>query len=103
LKNLCRARVEAEVERQLPMPRRQQISKNGPKACPFGKLGVRLPDRRQIRERVEDFPVCAMGWIDQPPFLHVAEVIVAQVRMSLEHLSTRDRTGTRSGHSGHSL
>ncbi len=39
-----------------------------------------------------------MRGLDEPPFLHVAEVIVAQVGVSLEYLTTRDSARTRGGH-----
>src|SRR5262245_14102891 len=40
----------------------------------------------------------AVGRLDEPPLLHVTEVIFAQIRVSLEYLTTGDSAGTRGGH-----
>ncbi len=55
-----------------------------------GQLRIRLADDRKIGKRVERFPV-AERRTDQSPLLHVAEVVLAQVLVPLEQLTTSDR------------
>jgi hypothetical protein len=60
MEDLRRGRSEPEIECQLPVPRCEQVSKDRPEARAFPQFGVGLPDRCQIRERVEDFTVGTM-------------------------------------------
>jgi glucokinase len=98
LDDLRRLRIEPEIERQLPATRRQQISNDCAEAGAVAQLGICLPNDCQIPERIEHFAMGTMRGLDEPPLVHVAQVIVAQVRVSLEYLPTRDSAWTRSGH-----
>ena len=57
VKDLGRPGVESKIERELPVPRCQEISKHRPEADAFAQFGIGLPDRGEITKSVEDFAV----------------------------------------------
>ena len=57
LKDLGRSGLESKIERELPMPRCEEISKHGPEADAFPQFGIGLTDRGEITKSVKDFAV----------------------------------------------
>ena len=57
LKDLGRPGLESKIERELPVPRCEEVSKHGPEADAFPQFGIGLPDRGEITKSVKDFAV----------------------------------------------
>ena len=96
LQHLRRLRLDAEVERELAAVRGEQAPKHRTEGGAVPEVGVSFADHGQIGKRVEGLAVRAMRGPDEPPLLHVPQVIVAEVRVPLEQLTTRDRGRTGS-------
>ena len=64
----------------------------------LGKLRVGIADEGHVRERVGALAVRARLLANEPPLLHVAQVIVTDVLVALEHLPSRDRRCTGRHH-----
>ena len=57
---------------------------------PVGELRVRLPDDGDVAEGVRRLAMRPLR-TDEPPLLHVPQVVLAQMRVTLEQLPPRDR------------
>src|SRR6185295_7161698 len=77
-------RLDAEVERELAVARSEEIAQDRAEGSPAPQRLIGLTYERYVREGEERLAVFAMGRTDEPPLLHVAQVVVAHVLVALE-------------------
>jgi hypothetical protein len=82
---------DAKIERELTGARSEETSQDRAERRPCRQLGFGLPDQGEVTEGEHDPPGRVARRADEPPLLHIAEVIVAQVLVSLEQVTSRHR------------
>ena len=73
---------------------RMQIPEDGAERGAIGEVLIGLTHDGKIGKGVERLAVSAVRGPDQPPLLHVAKLILAEVRIPLQQLTTRERGRT---------
>ena len=86
LEHFGRLRLDAEVERELTRARREQIAEHRAETDAFPELGVGLTNGGEVGEGIVRVAVDTFG-PDQPPLLHVTQMILTDVLVSFEQLS----------------
>ena len=85
-------RRDAEVERELPIARGDEMPQHRAELRAAVERLVCLPHDRHVGKREEHLAVTARRGTDEPPLLHIAQMILAHVLVALEELTLRDRS-----------
>ena len=103
LQHFCGLGFNAKVQAQLPRPGREQIAQHRPELSAVPQRFVGLPNRGQISKGEELCSVGAAFGPDEPPLLHVTQMILAHVRAAIDQLPAGSEDGTRGRHAAFTI